>query len=95
MSQPQSPFSLNMKPQPTNPFARPIRAALPSLAAAPITNQITSPRKQYNPFLIAQNTESPEFKGIYGVNKPLEKAMFLGYHDNKPIFGGNRLFILY
>lgn len=93
MSQSQSPFTLSMKTQ--NPFAQPIKAAMPSMAAAPIAPKTTATGKRYNPFMVALNNDSQEFKDVYGVNKPLEKAMFLGYHDNKPIYGGNRLFILY
>ncbi len=93
MSQPTSPFTLSMKAQ--NPFAQPIKAALPSLATTAISAKPATTPKRYNPFMTALNAETQDFKDIYGVNKPLEKPMFLGYHDNKPIYGGNRLFILY
>lgn len=29
----------------------------------------------------------------YGVNKPLDKPMFLGYHDDKPLMCGQKLFV--
>ena len=93
MSQPTSPFTLGLKAN--NPFAQPIKAALPSLATTPITTKTNVAYKRYNPFMTALNADSQEFKDVYGVNKPLEKAMFLGYHDNKPLYGGNKLFILY
>lgn len=93
MSQSPSPFKLSMNTQ--NPFAKPVRAAMPSFAAAPITTKANATTQRYNPFMLAMNSDSPEFKTIYGINKPLEKPMFVGYHDNKPIYGGNRLFILY
>ena len=50
---------------------------------------------QDNPFLLANNSEHPMFMGTYGVNRPLAKPMFLGYKDDKPLYGGSRLFILY
>ena len=93
MSQPTSPFTLGLKSQ--NPFARPLKAALPSMAAAPVAPKTNTAGKRYNPFMVALNSDAPEFKDVYGVNKPLEQAMFMGYHNNKPIYGGNRLFILY
>jgi hypothetical protein len=48
-----------------------------------------------NPFMIALNPDNPEFMGYYGVNRPLKQPMFFGYQDNKPLYGGSRLFILY
>jgi hypothetical protein len=93
MSQPTSPFTLGVKTQ--NPFEQPIKGALASMAAAPVSTQPSIAHKRYNPFMAALNAESQEFKDVYGVNKPLEQPMFLGYHDNKPVYGGNRLFILY
>ncbi len=48
-----------------------------------------------NPFMIAMNPDNPEFMGYYGVNRPLKQPMFFGYQDNKPLYGGSRLFILY
>jgi hypothetical protein len=94
MSQPPSPFSLGVPAQ-SNPFAKAVRSTLPSLAAAPITTSTGANSKRGNPFLSAMNTDSQEFKDSYGVNKPLKEAMFLGYRDDQPVFGGGKLFILY
>jgi hypothetical protein len=93
MNQTPSPFKLNLNAN--NPFARAVRATTPSMAAAPVAPKLTSNAKRYNPFMLALNADSPEFREVYGINKPLEKPMFLGYRDNQPIYGGNRLFILY
>ncbi|MCE3236060.1 MAG: hypothetical protein K0Q50_2240 [Vampirovibrio sp.] len=93
MNQPTSPFSLGLSQQ--NPFAKPLKATTPSLAAAPVSTKFGTSQKRYNPFMTALNTDSSEFKEVYGVNRPLEKPMFLGYRDDKPMFGGSRLFILY
>lgn len=30
-----------------------------------------------------------------GVNRPLRHPMFVGYRDNRPIYAGSRLFVLY
>lgn len=49
-----------------------------------------------NPFMVAINNDSKDFEETYGKNKPLNKPMFLGYdEDNKAIYGGSRLFVLY
>jgi len=93
MSQSPSPFTLSLNAK--NPFAQPIKAAMPSIAAAPVAAKGNATTKRYNPFMLALNSDSPEFKTVYGINKPLEKPMFLGYHDNQPLYGGSRLFILY
>jgi hypothetical protein len=93
MNQPTSPFSLGFNSQ--SPFNRPVKSTTASLAATPIATNMGTNRKRYNPFLTALNSDTPEFKEVYGVNRPLDKAMFIGYRDDKPIFGGSRLFILY
>lgn len=95
MSQPPAPFRSGIPSQQHNPFARAVRASLPSLAATPVTTSVGASVKRGNPFLTAMNTESAEFKENYGVNRPLKEAMFLGYRDEKPVFAGGRLFILY
>lgn len=94
MSQPPSSFRLGA-PVSGNPFAKTVKATLPSLAAPAVTKSAGANTRRGNPFLSAMNTESPEFKESYGINKPLKDAMFLGYRDDKPVFGGGRLFILY
>lgn len=48
-----------------------------------------------NPFMAAQYNQSPEFLSELGKNRPLAKPMFLGYRDNKALYGGSRLFVLY
>ena len=49
-----------------------------------------------NPFLLnASNPFNTPSQQKVGVNQPLPKAMFLGYgEDDKPLYGGARLFIL-
>ena len=75
----------------------PQKAVQKSTPALPMVtpNPMTAGQKQQNPFMIAMKTDSAEFRETYGVNKPLEKPMFLGYRENKALYGGSRLFILY
>lgn len=91
----QSPFSLNVPVSNGNPFTKAVKATLPSLATPAVTGSTGSSTKRSNPFMTAMNTDSPEFREQYGVNKPLKDAMFLGYRDDQPVFAGSRLFILY
>jgi hypothetical protein len=99
MNRPPSLTTLGMKT--SNPFVSPlfanaIKAAKPAQATSPLSvKSLTDSFKPYNPFMVALKNDSAEFKSVYGVNKPLENPMFIGYYDNKPIYGGNRLFILY
>jgi hypothetical protein len=93
MNQPTSPFALGVPSQ--SPFSKPIKASTPSIATTPVVTGMGAKTKRYNPFLTALNSDSQEFKDIYGVNRPLDKPMFLGYRNDQPIFGGGRLFILY
>jgi hypothetical protein len=93
MNQPTSPFNLGAK-FPT-PLTKPVKATTASLATAPVSSGFGGSTQRYNPFMTALNTDSKAFKENYGVNRPLEKPMFLGYRDDKPLFGGSRLFILY
>ncbi len=93
MSQP--PFPLNVPASNGNPFTKAVKATLPSLATPAITSSTGTSTKRSNPFMTAMNTDSAEFREQYGVNKPLKDAMFLGYRDDQPVFGGSRLFILY
>lgn len=95
--------------QPTSPFVNSIRRmatnsaqVLKSLPAAPSTAipqtagvSVGQNKKRSNPFLSATDTDSAEFREMYGVNRPLAKPMFLGYKDDQAIYGGSRLFILY
>ncbi len=63
-------------------------------AVVPVRTQ-TGSQKRYNPFMAAQQPDSAEYQQMYGVNRPLEKPIFLGYRDNQALYGGSRLFILY
>ena len=73
-----------------------VNQALPARAAVPAYVPVSSgSAKGYNPFITAQDTESPQFNENYGVNRPLGKPMFMGYRDNPALYGGARLFILY
>ncbi len=47
-----------------------------------------------NPFLQTTQYGEPSNKEV-GVNRPLRHPMFVGYLDNKPIYAGSRLFVLY
>jgi hypothetical protein len=47
-----------------------------------------------NPFLVENAGSLQSAPRQIGVNKPLEQPMFIGYHDNKPIYGGGKVFIL-
>jgi hypothetical protein len=91
----QLPFQPNVPTTPRNPFTKAVKATLPSMAAPAVTGSAGASTKRSNPFMTAMNTDSPEFREQYGVNKPLKDAMFLGYRDDQPVFGGSRLFILY
>ncbi len=48
-----------------------------------------------NPFLTANSNDSEYIRDNYGINRPLDKAMFLGYHNDQPMYGGGKLFLLY
>lgn len=92
MSQQSSPFISGFTP---SQAASALKRALPAKAVAPLTPALGPNKKQYNPFLLAMNSDSQEFREMYGVNRPLSKPMFLGYRDNQPMYGGSRLFLLY
>jgi hypothetical protein len=47
-----------------------------------------------NPFLMANAPSLNTPTADIGVNKPLQQPMFVGYHDNKPIYGGGKVFLL-
>ncbi|MEB3287979.1 MAG: hypothetical protein VKJ04_10805, partial [Vampirovibrionales bacterium] len=72
----------------------PLRNTTPSSflnPIAPLEGQAGSPQ-QHNPFMSALKPESRDYKEMYGVNRPLDKPMFLGYRDNKALYGGAKLF---
>ena len=51
--------------------------------------------QQYNPFMTALKPDSHAYRETYGVNRPLDKPIFVGYHNNKALYAGSKLFILY
>lgn len=57
--------------------------------------QAESNRQFKNPFLQASYQQKNGFIDDCGVNLPLRHPMFVGYRDNKPIYAGSRLFVLY
>jgi hypothetical protein len=94
MDSSMSPFRMglqNLKPTPSKPGAAKSAPIAPK-TAIPSGNPAQT-RK--NPFLLALDSSSPEFGQMYGKNQPLEQAMFLGYHNGQPMYGGSKLFILY
>lgn len=54
----------------------------------------TERRGPKNPFLPG-NSNNPALAQEVGVNMPLRHPLFVGYRDNKPIYAGSRLFVLY
>ncbi len=59
---------------------------------------VTEVSKRPNPFLAPQEQPmgaNPFTKSEVGVNQPLKHPMFVGYKDNKAIYAGSRLFVLY
>lgn len=59
----------------------------------PSLNRESQPPK--NPFLQANGLNQTLNQAEYGVNRPLRHPMFVGYRDNKAIYAGSRLFVLY
>ncbi len=61
-------------------------------------NPITKPTQNFqsrkNPFLQASGMQGVHPDEI-GVNQPLHHPMFVGYKNDKAIFAGSRLFVLY
>jgi hypothetical protein len=59
-------------------------------------NPISPIRKRENPFSQANpNQGTPNQVTPVGVNQPLRSPLFLGYRDDKPIYAGSRLYLLY
>lgn len=73
---------------------QPVRQPVAVQTRMPLQEEAAA-NKFYNPFMAAMNQDSADFQSAYGVNRPLPKPMFLGYRDNKALYGGSRLFILY
>jgi len=66
-----------------------------SPALIPIDSRSGQSPQGYNPFMTALKPDSHAYRETFGVNRPLDKPMFLGYRDNKALYGGSKLFILY
>lgn len=47
-----------------------------------------------NPFLMSNDLSTSVAQRGIGQNKPLEQPMFIGYHNEKPIYGGGKVFVL-
>jgi hypothetical protein len=47
-----------------------------------------------NPFLLSSEPSALGKSRYMGENKPLEQPMFIGYHNEKPIYGGGQIFLL-
>lgn len=91
-----SPFMQGMLNAVPNASAKlPIRQSISATAITPVAPKNNSTSKRSNPFLLAMNTDSQEFKDVYGVNRPLAEAAFFGYHGDRELRCGKRLFILY
>lgn len=60
----------------------------------PVNRSLQGRKSPNNPFLQA-NGHDPSGSESYGINQPLRHPMFVGYRDNKPIYAGSRLFVLY
>ncbi len=76
---------------------------------APLSSQVTRPNLpnfpspalgglsgigKSNPFLMSSEVSSLGKTRNMGENKPLEQPMFIGYHNEKPIYGGGQIFLL-
>jgi hypothetical protein len=90
-----NPFISSFNRSAPQPLARPAVDRTASLAATEAVGALGPNKIRYNPFLAAMNPDSPAFREMYGVNRPLEKPMLLGYRDGEPMYGGSRLFLLY
>jgi hypothetical protein len=90
-----SPFILGLTKPSQAQNRLPVAHSRPVVTAAPVSTNTSSSRKSYNPFLSALDTNSAEFKEMYGVNRPFAQPMFLGYREDEAVYGGSRLFILY
>lgn len=78
-----------------------VQHSVPSVQAQPVTEAVRATSALVganNPFLInsfgKQGTSSGKSRNEVGVNEPLMRPMFLGYRDNKALYGGDRLFVL-
>jgi hypothetical protein len=59
----------------------------------PVTPSTGENRPLNNPFL--QSNGNNGGAANQGLNQPLRQPMFVGYRDNKPLYAGSRLFVLY
>jgi hypothetical protein len=60
----------------------------------PVQSTTGERRPAKNPFMQANGSNEAIMAEI-GVNQPLRHPMFVGYRNNKPIYAGSRLFVLY
>jgi hypothetical protein len=98
---PAQPASNKAKATSTNPFS----ASLQGTALAPVPSAVggvsvpTLPRANPsavsggNPFAI-NGPLVPNGTAVFGVNQPLAKPLFLGYHNNQPLYAGEKLYVL-
>jgi hypothetical protein len=76
----------------TPPMTTGVRSGLPVLTPPPV-GALTGIGKS-NPFLMSSDLSGSLKPTSMGNNKPLEQAMFIGYHNEKPIYGGGQIFML-
>ena len=79
----------------------PVEASLSSQVTRPNVPNFPSPVVgglsgigKSNPFLISSEISMLGKTRHMGENKPLEQAMFIGYHNEKAIYGGGQIFVL-
>ncbi len=74
----------------------PAKPANKPMTVAPTTNfKPFSSQSGHNPFMVAMQGDSKAFESSYGKNQPLAKPMFLGYDNDRALYGGSKLFVLY
>ena len=103
---PPQPAGNKAKATSTNPFS----ASLQGTALAPVPTALsgvsvpTLPRANPtastatavsggNPFTI-NGPLVPNGTAVFGVNQPLAKPLFFGYHNNQPLYAGEKLYVL-
>lgn len=60
----------------------------------PVRSAMSDRQPPKNPFMQASGLHESVTSEI-GVNRPLRHPLFVGYRNNKPIYAGSRLFVLY
>ncbi len=66
---------------------------LPGLSQ-PVSKPSFGTRTSQNPFARSGGV-GQSMPNEPGLNQPLRNPMFVGYRDNKPIYAGSRLYVLY